>query len=57
MGQGRPAGEFRRRVNLAAAIGNCQRFPNIGAEESEVFDRQGAAARLHIGVIFRRRRS
>ena len=49
MRQRRSAGQFRRRVDLAAAIGNGQRLADMGAEGGEILDRQRAAARLHVG--------
>lgn len=45
----RSAGQFRRRVDLAAAVGNDQRFAPMGAEGREVFDRQRATAGSHVG--------
>ena len=49
MRERRAAGQFRRRVNVAAAIGDGQRLPPIGAERGKVLDRERAAGGLHIG--------
>ena len=47
--QRRAAGQFRRRVDVAAAIGNRQRLAAMGAEGGEVVDRERAAGGLDIG--------
>ena len=49
MRQRRPGGEFGRRVNVSAAIGDLQRLAQMGAEAGKIFDRQRAAGGLNVG--------
>jgi len=47
--QGRAAGQFRRRVDRAAAIGDFERLAHMSTERGEVLGRQRAATGLHVG--------
>jgi hypothetical protein len=46
---GRPAGEFGRGIDGAAAIGDRKRLAAVRAEGREILDRQRAASGLHVG--------
>ena len=47
--QRRTGGQFRRRVDMPAAIGDHQRLAQMRAEGGEVFDRQRTAGCLDVG--------